>query len=155
MPPLNPAVLQMLASLGGPGGPGGPGGMPSMGGPPQGGMPMMGGGPPGMPAGPAGGDPLGQIGQEGMDALDGLVNGAPNGELRTERAREGLDVVHKIILALLPIVGAENMELSKQLHVIGRQVADVRINLSKENEAGVPPEAMISGVRGTGLPGAR
>lgn len=153
MPPLNPAIMQMLASLGGPGGPGGPGGMP-----PDGGMPM-GGPPPGVPAGPAGGAPplagMGQIGQEGMDALDGLVNGPQNGELRTERAREGLDVVHKIILALLPVVGAENMELSKQLHTIGRQVADVRINLSKENEAGVPPESMIGGIQGTGLPGGR
>lgn len=155
MPPLNPAVMQMLASLGGPGGPGGapggPPGMPAGPGPMPMGMGGMGpGGPPGGAPPPLGVD---RLGQEGMDALDGLVNTQPNGELRVERAREGLDVVHKIILALLPIVGAENMELSKQLHTIGRQVADVRINLSKTNEAGTPPEAMLQGIQGTGLPG--
>lgn len=124
-----------------------------MGGPMAGPGPMPAGpmGPPGGAMPPSGG--MGSLGQEGMDALDGLVNSQPSGELRTERAREGLDVVHKIILALLPIVGAENMELSKQLHTIGRQVADVRINLSKTNEAGIPPEAMLQGIQGTGLPG--
>lgn len=97
--------------------------------------------------------PLGPLGQEGMDALDSLVNSQPSGELRLEKTREGLDIAHKIILALLPFVGTENMEMSKQLHTIGRQIADVRINLAKENEAGMPPEAMIGGITGTGLPG--
>lgn len=145
MPPLNPAIMQMLASLGGPGGPGG-----APGGPPMG-MPAGPGGPPG------GAPPLGvdQIGQEGMDALDGLVNTQPSGEQRLERVRNALDIAHKIILACLPIVGTENMDMSKQLHVLGRQLADTRMNLSKENEAGPPPEAMLGGISGTGLPGTR
>ena len=147
MAPLNPAIMAMLSSLGGgPGGPGGPGapGMPGMA---PGGMPG-GAPPPGMDPGG-----LGALGQEGMDALDMLVNKEPNGELGVERVRKGLEVAHQIILACLPIVGVQNMDMAKQLHVLGRQLADTRMNLSKENEAGLPPEAMISGISGTGIPG--
>lgn len=149
MPPLNPAIMQMLQSLGGQGGPGGPG-MPPPGGMPGGPMPPVGGAPAPGPPPRIGADVLGQ---EGMDALNGLTNRPPSGELRVERTREGLEVVHKIILALASVAGTDNMELSKQLFTIGRQVADMRVNLSKENEAGIPPEAMLGGIQGTGLPG--
>lgn len=138
---MNPAIMQMLASLG----PGGAGPMPP-------GNPGMGPAP--MPTGPGGGPPgLAQVGQEGMDALGSLMNRPPSGELRVERLREALDIAHKIILACLPLAGTENMDMAKQLHVLGRQLADTRMNLSKENEAGMPPESMLSGISGTGLPG--
>lgn len=151
MPPLNPALMQMLAGLGGAAGPGpGPAAGPPPG--PGMGMPSMGGGPPGGAPAPMG---LDNLGQEGMDALDGIVNSQPSGEARLERVRTGLDVAHKIILACLPLVGTENMDMAKQLHVLGRQLADTRMNLSKENEAGMPPEAMLGGIQGTGLPGPR
>lgn len=141
MPPLDPRMLQMFASMGGPGGPGGA----PMGGPPPGPMgPGMGGRP-----------PLGieQLGQEGMDALGALSNKEPSGELRVERVREALNVIHQLINACIPEVGIENMDLSKQLHGVGRQIAQIRINLSQENEAGMPPESMLGGIQGTGLPG--
>ena len=142
MPPMNPAMLQMLASLGG-----GPGG----GNPLAGGMPPVGGPPGGAPPPPP---PMGleALGQEGMDALNGLVNREPNGELGVERVRKALDMAHQLILACLPVVGTQNMDMSKQLHVLGRQLADTRMNLSKENEAGLPPESMIGGITGTGVP---
>jgi len=154
MPPLNPMIMQMLQSLGGQRGPGGPSpmGPGPMG--PGGPMPSAGGVPPGMPGpgGPPGGA-LGALGQEGMDALNGLNNRPPIGELRVERTREGLELIHKIILSLASNAGTDSMELSKQLFTIGRQVADMRVNLNKENEAGLPPESMIGGIQGTGLPG--
>jgi hypothetical protein len=88
--------------------------------------------------------------------LNDLIQGQPNGEVRIDRANNGLEMVHRIINALVPIVGIKNMELSKQLYTIGRQVADVRINLNKTDEdTGPPPEAMIGGISGTGLPGMR
>lgn len=153
MPPMDPsALMQMLASLGGgPAGPGGPGGPPP-------GLPGPGGPPPGaMGAGPQPPGPISPaLGQEGLDALNDIIGGQPNGEVRVDRAKQGLDVVHRIINALVPIVGIENMELSKQLYTIGRQVADVRINLNKQNESEAPPpEKMIGGISGTGLPGLR
>jgi hypothetical protein len=88
-----------------------------------------------------------------MDALDQVTNSQPSGEMKVEKVDNALSMAHQLILAVLPLVGTQNMDLSKQLHILGRQLADTRMNLSKENGAGTPPEAMIGGISGTGMPG--
>lgn len=154
MPPIPPEIMEaMMSSLGGVGGPGGfaPG--------PGGGFPAPppGAGPGGFPSAPPSPPPteLDMVGQQGLSALDSLGGMEPNSEVRIETTRKVLDTIHKMVLALMPTIGIDNMDLAKQLHIIGRQVADVRINLSKQNEAGIPPEAMIGGIRSTGIPGVR
>lgn len=97
------------------------------------------------------------LGQEGLDALNDLIHGQSSPDVKIDRVNNGLEVVHQIINALVPIVGIKSLELSKQLYTVGRQIADVRINLNKsyEEENAPPPESMIGGISGTGLPGVR
>lgn len=162
MPPMNPMLLQALARMGGgPGGPpggmmpGGPGGPPPPFGGPGGPPPPGGGMPPGGPQPP--GPISSALGQEGLDALNDLIHGQSAPEVKVDRVNNGLEIVHQILNALIPVVGIKSLELSKQLYTVGRQVADVRINLNKqyEEENAPPPESMIGGISGTGLPGVR
>lgn len=131
----NPILARVLAgAAGGPGVPGAPGMMP-----------------PGA-AGPAAGG-ADATGQMAMAALDQLSPREASGKASVERVKRALELAQKLIIAALPQVGQWNAQMAKDLHVIGRQLADARINLTKEAEPGPPPEAMIAGIGNTGLPG--
>lgn len=122
----------MLASLAG-----------AAGAPPAGGMPSA---PPNMAA-------LGDVGMQGLSSLDRLANKDPNGRLALEQVKKALNLAQQLIGAALPHITQMNPQVAKDLHVIGRQVADARLNLDKEDELGMPPEALMMNIQGTGLPG--
>ncbi len=148
MPPANPmelmAALQSMAGGGAPPG-------PPMGGPPMGlpggGPPMGGPGGPGMPG-------LDRTAQLGLAALDGLANQDRSGAVSVDRIKNGMSLIQRLISAILPQINARglNPQVYKDLHVIGRQVADAQLNLEKMPEPGPAPESFLMGVQGTGLP---
>lgn len=126
---------------------------PGAGGGAPGGLPpemmagLLGGG------GGPGGPPTDPTAQMGLAALDRLTTQEKSGELSLDRVKQALELAQKLIVASLPMVSQWNAKMAKELHVIGRQVADARINLTKESDVGPPPEAMMMGIQGTGLPG--
>ncbi len=145
MPPFDAApgdprmMIEALSALGGSSGalamPGGPGAAPG--------------------ASAPGVDPrLLRIQALGLSALDRVLQRDPSGELALEQIRRALELSQTLLAAVLPMVTAWNPKVAKDLHVIGRQIADARMNLSKEDEPGPPPEAMMSGMpANTGIPG--
>lgn len=126
-----------------------PGGMPP-------GMPPMGapGGMPGMPGGggmpPMPDDPTQQM---GMVALDRLMNKPPSGQIRMQRVIQALQMASKLVAAVLPEVAETQPKTSKNLHIIGRQIADAILTLQEDNEPGPPPENLFAGLGAAGLPG--
>lgn len=115
-------------------------------------------GPPGLPGAPPGGtfpsatpnmDPTARL---ALAALGRLSPMEPSGEVALSRVRQALELAQKLIVTALPHISQWNAKMAKDLHVIGRQLADARINLTKEEEPGPPPEALLSQVQGTGLP---
>jgi hypothetical protein len=88
----------------------------------------------------------------GLHALDRLASNEPSGGLALEKVGRALDLAQQLIVATLPLVSQWNAEVAKELHVIGRQIADTRINLSKENAPAPPPAELLMGVEGTGMP---
>ena len=144
-----PNPMDMMSAMGGLGGPGGGAGMP----PPPGAMP--GGMPPGL-QGPGGGMPpgLGDTARMGLAALDRLANKEPmGGPQAIQQIKQALELAQKLIAATLPMVGQMNAQTAKDLHIIGRQIADARLNLDKEDGVGPPPEMLMMGMQGTGMPG--
>lgn len=115
--------------------------------PPMGGMPP-GGAPPGAPGGgaPPGLNPLAQM---GLSAMDRLTNREPSGKAGLEQVKQALTLAQQLISAVLPMVDQWDPQVSKNLHVIGRQIADARIDLTKDKEPGIPPELLM----GMGGPG--
>lgn len=91
--------------------------------------------------------------QMALSALDKLAPREPSGQLSLERVGKALDLAQKLIVAALPQISQWNARLAKDLHVIGRQLADARINLRKEEEPGAPPEALLGMIGNTGVPG--
>lgn len=117
-----------------------------------GGMP---GGGPGMPppSPPPPGGPLGAQTSMGLAALDKLQNKQPSGEAHLQQVRKALDLAQQLISAVLPSVAQWEPKVAKDLHVIGRQIADARINLTKEQEPAPPPEGLMGGMMGA-MPGS-
>src|SRR2546426_1174907 len=97
------------------------------GGPPGGGMPGLPGQPPpptGAP-GPGQGMPipgLDQMGQMGLTAIDRLMHREPNGQTSMMQVKEALKLSGQLIAAVLPLIQQWDPKLSKDLHVIGRQI---------------------------------
>lgn len=134
-----------------------PFGMPGMPGLPPG-APMT--PPPGMPPGMGAGGPanlpgaeIDPLAQMGLSALDRVSRREPHGRLALEKVRKALELAQQLIAAVIPQVNSMDPATAKDLHVIGRQIADARINLDKrDEEGGPPPEALLSSIQGTGLP---
>ena len=115
------------------------------------------GAPPPMPGAPPGGGPppgLGDTARMGLAALDRLANKEPvGGPQAIQQIKQALELAQKLIAATLPMVGQMNAQTAKDLHIIGRQIADARLNLDKEDGVGPPPEMLMMGLQGTGMPG--
>lgn len=99
------------------------------------------------------GAPMDSTAQMALSALDKLAPRAANGELSLERIGKALDLAQRLIVSVLPQVSQSNAQMAKDLHVIGRQLADARINLRKEDEPGAPPASLLMGLGNTGVPG--
>lgn len=100
--------------------------------------------PPPMPA-----DPTAQM---GLAALDRLTTKPAEGRLRLQRIIQALQMASKLIAAALPDVAETKPQVSKDLHIVGRQLADAIINIQQETELNEPPENLFAGM-GAGLPG--
>lgn len=107
---------------------------------------------PGAPGAPFQG-PMDSTAQTALSALDQLAPRAASGELAMERIGKALDLAQRLIVSALPQVSQWNARMAKDLHVIGRQLADARINLKKEDEPGPPPASLLMGLGNTGIPG--
>ncbi len=116
--------------------------------PPSGAMPI-----PGMPGTPPGPPGLDQTALIALSALDQLAPREASGAAALDRVKKALELAQKLIVTSLPQVSQWNAKMAKDLHVIGRQLADARINIEKSEEPGPPPEDLISGIGSTGLPG--
>jgi hypothetical protein len=88
-----------------------------------------------------------------LSALDKMAPRAASGQLSLERVGKALDLAQRLIVSALPQVSQWNAKMAKDLHVIGRQLADARINLTKEDEPGPPPASLLMGLGNTGVPG--
>lgn len=106
---------------------------------------------PGAPGVP--GAPVDSTAQMALSALDKLAPRDASGQLSLERVGKALDLAQRLIVSALPQISQWNAKMAKDLHVIGRQLADARINLNKEEEPGAPPEALLMGMGNTGIPG--
>lgn len=115
--------------------PGAPGGIP----PDTSGMMMM--------------PPADETGQIGLLALDRLLNKPAQGTLRLQRIVQALQMASKLIAAALPDVAETKPNVSKSLHIIGRQIADAILEIQQEASPEPPPEALFAGMGTAGLPG--
>jgi len=104
---------------------------------------------PGMGAPPMPDDPTAQM---GLAALDRLTTKPAEGRLRLQRIVQALQLASKLIAAALPDVAETKPQVSKDLHIVGRQLADAIINIQQETELNQPPENLFAGM-GAGLPG--
>lgn len=119
-----------------------------------GGTPSPAGPPPGLPATPPNPEQE-HLAKLGLAALDDMANrDTQNGAVAIQQIKRALDLAQRLIAATLPQISSRglNPQVYKDLHVIGRQIADARLNLEKEPELGAPPEALLMGLSGTGLP---
>ena len=97
---------------------------------------------------------LGDTARMGLAALDQMANKAPmGGQNGVQQIKQALELAQKLIAATLPQVQTMNAQTAKDLHIIGRQIADARLNLDKEDGVGPPPEMLMMGMQGTGMPG--
>ncbi|MDR7543643.1 MAG: hypothetical protein QN120_05265 [Armatimonadota bacterium] len=106
--------------------------------------------PPGLLGLPAGGPPLSRL---SLAALGQLAPAQPAGQMGLQRVKQALEFAQRLIALTMPYVQTANPQVAKDLHVIGRQIADARLNLFKEGEeeAGPPPQNLLSPE--TGVPG--
>lgn len=87
----------------------------------------------------------------GMAALNQMNPGGDSAETTAlTKVDEALELAHKLVMNCLPIVNQWDPKLAKDLHTVGRQLVDTRINLHKETPPELPP-AMLSG--GMQVPG--
>lgn len=99
---------------------------------------------------PAEGPPLSRL---SLAALGQLAPAQPAGQMGMQRVKQALEFAQRLIALTMPYVQTANPQVAKDLHVIGRQIADARLNLFKEGgeEAGPPPQYLLSAE--TGVPG--
>lgn len=103
-------------------------------------------------AGPlgAGADP---VSSAALQALDEIRPKSPNPTAAIQRIDQALDLVHKLIMAIIPQVQQWSPKAVKDLHQMGRMAQTVKSELRKEVTPGPPPELFV-GAGAAGPPGA-
>jgi hypothetical protein len=88
-----------------------------------------------------------------LQALDQLAPRQPAGLMSLQRVKQALELAQRLIALTLPFTQQAHPQVAKDLHVIGRQIADARLNLGKEEapEAGPVPQNLLA--PDTGVPG--
>src|SRR5574337_884826 len=89
--------------------------------------------------GGAPGDPTSTM---ALDVLGQLSHRTPNPTAALATMRQGLDLMHKIAMALLPQVTQINPKVAKDLHAIGQRVLSAKSDLVKDMPLAPPPDLM-------------
>ncbi len=105
------------------------------------------GGPPGPPGGGVPGA------DEAFSALQQMTPRSQNPTAAMKHVEEGLDVIHKIVMAVLPQISQINPKVSKDLHAIGQRVLAAKSDLRRAQPLQPPPDLML-GMGGGAAPGA-
>jgi hypothetical protein len=89
-----------------------------------------------------------QPGSDGMAALQQMNPGGDANETTAlTKVDEALELAHKLVMNCLPIINQWNPKLAKDLHTVGRQLVDTRLNMHKETPPELPPAMMSGGMQ--------
>jgi len=126
-------------------------GMPPMPGMPMPGMPGMPGAGPGAPGG---GDPFAANPDLALGAMMDLTPKSGNPTQAITKVSKALDQMHKLAMLILPQVSQWNSKLAKDIHALSKQILTAKLDLTKEQQPGPPPDLMLGLQDSVGLPPA-
>ncbi len=120
--------------------------------PPMPGMPMPGPMGAGAQGAPGAGDPFAANPDLALGAMAELTPKNVNPTQALTKITSALDKMHKLAMLILPQAMQWNPKLAKEMHSIAKQILAAKLDVTKEQLPGPPPDLMLGLQDSVGLP---